>query len=155
MSKERLVELLSSDEPDYLEAAKASEGQIPTLIDIVKTGGESLAPRAIYMAGLIESENITEVLQLGASSPSPVVRIATAATIGNMDRLQSGDKIAKLIGTLLKDSDVGVRKMALFSISDIDLRTDTIRSGIEHLAQHDELDEMRRFASELSDKIIK
>lgn len=154
MSKEKLEELLRADEPDYEEAAVVGARTIPTLVDIVKTGGETLAPRAVYTASLIKSENVTAVLQEGARNPSPVVRVATAASLRNMERTQSGDKVANLIELLLKDSDAGVRKMALASVSDSDLDTDTVRSGVDHLAQHDELDEMRRFASEISNKIV-
>lgn len=153
MSKEQLLELLSSDEPDYAEAAKVGAEQISALVDIVKKSEETLAPRAVYTASLIKSGDITEVLQEGASSSSPVVRVATAASLRNVERAHGSDTVVGLIEFLLKDSDAGVRKMALSSVSDSDIGNEAIRSGIEDLAQHDELDEMRRFASEVSNKI--
>ncbi|QQZ58942.1 hypothetical protein JI735_19635 [Paenibacillus sonchi] len=151
MLKETLIDLLDRDEPDYNAAADMGPEILPYLLDITKNGGDRLAPRAVYTASLIQSDKVTEVLNEGASSLIPEVRVATAAAINNQQHL--GDSISDALKFLLNDNDLGVRKMALTSISNDEFHAnDSIRSEVKKLTST-ENNKLRLFATEVYNKI--
>ncbi|KJD42565.1 HEAT repeat domain-containing protein [Paenibacillus terrae] len=154
MLKETLIDLLDRDEPDYKAAADMGPQIFPYLLDITKNGGERLAPRAVYTASLIQSDKVTDVLNVlkeGASSSIPEVRVATAAAFNNQQHL--GDSNSDTLKFLLNDNDMGVRKMALTSISKDEFHAnDSVRSEVKKLTTT-ENNELRIFATEVYNKI--
>ncbi|MCR8844322.1 HEAT repeat domain-containing protein [Paenibacillus sp. SC116] len=108
MSKEKLIQLLDREEPDYKAAAELGPEIIPVLLDLTKSGDPKIAPRAIYTAGLLQDANAIEILKEGASSDLADIRVAAAATLRKVTGMGDSD----LLNTLLNDSDPGVRKVA-------------------------------------------
>lgn len=149
MLKEQLIELLDRDEPDYNSAASLGPECLPDLLELTKEGGARLAPRAVYTASLIKDNNVTEILKEGASSPIADVRIATAAAIQN----QSDFGDINTLSFLLNDSDVGVRKVILKTISKVYIQNNEIHSEIKKLVDSETNEHVRSLADEVYTKL--
>lgn len=104
---------LNVDEPDYNEIAQLGVEAIPFLKQLVLDTDTMLASKAVYLASLIESDQSTTVVAAAMSSPYPTVRVAAASAARNLP----ADVSIRLFDSLLDDQDVGVRKVALKSIS--------------------------------------
>lgn len=106
--------LIDLDEPDYEALAKQlGPAAIPQLQTIVKGSDPMLASKAAYLVSLIPDERSINVVAVAAKSPHATVRVAAASAARN---LQQAEKVTTLVNELLKDPDIGVRKVALRSI---------------------------------------
>ncbi|MED3025640.1 MULTISPECIES: HEAT repeat domain-containing protein [Bacillus cereus group] len=146
MLKEKIIELLNRDEPDYAAAADLGPESIPILLDLTKNGGKEIAPRAVYTASLIQYEKTNQVLEEGASSSIPDVRVATAAAFKNFNQQSMGDVDSNILTSLLQDEDAGVRKVTLSTISQNQINNTTVRSGVEKLVNQEENKQVRALA---------
>src|SRR5262249_7385211 len=100
--------LLSADEPDYAAAARLGPQILPQLATLIRSGSPTYASRAAYLASLIPDPRAIQILQDAAKNPSPIVRVAIAAGMGNVQRPP-----ASVLAKLLDDKDQSVRKMAI------------------------------------------
>ncbi|MBI4784131.1 MAG: hypothetical protein HY785_22865 [Oscillatoriophycideae cyanobacterium NC_groundwater_1537_Pr4_S-0.65um_50_18] len=104
---------LNLDEPDYGKLALLGAEIVPFLKQLTLGTDAMLASKAVYLASLIQSEQSPSVVAAGISSPEVLVRVAAASAARNLPKALS----INLFDSLLDDRDVGVRKVALNSIS--------------------------------------
>jgi HEAT repeat protein len=111
VTREQVLAQLHPDEPRYEQAAQLGSEALPHLMQIVQEGDPGLASKATSLAGIINAAGSAEVLGAAADSSDPVIRVAAAAALGNLDEMPSA-----LAQSMLDDEDVGVRKLALRSL---------------------------------------
>jgi HEAT repeat protein len=111
VTREQVLAQLYPDEPRYEQAAQLGPEALPHLMQIVQEGDPGLASKATSLAGRINAAGSAEVLGAAARSSDPVIRVAAAAALGNLD--ETPDPLAQ---SMLDDEDVGVRKLALRSL---------------------------------------
>lgn len=104
---------LTPDEPDYTAAARLGPEALPFLEQLVRGEDPMLAAKAAYLASLIPGDARPAVLSTAAASANPVLRVAAAGGLRNLDAEQAEGLAARL----LADSDVGVRRLALRSVA--------------------------------------
>lgn len=147
MLKNKLIELLDRDEPDYKSAANLGAESLPYLLKLIKKGGARLAPRAVYTASLINDEKVSELLSEGTNSSIVDVRVAVAAAIRNRPQLEDTNTMR----ILLNDTDVGVRKVTLKSIAESDLQNHIINSELKRMVET----ESNAYVRSLADKVYR
>lgn len=108
---EQVQRLLDSDEPDYAAAAKLGSQILPHLNVLVQSPDPGLAAKAASLASLVDHAQAVEVLRAAARHASPLVRVAAAAGLGNLQQPAA----AGVLMALLDDKDGGVRGLALKS----------------------------------------
>lgn len=114
LSLAQLRKLIDRDEPDYEALAnQLGPAAIPQLQTIVKGSDPMLASKAAYLVSLIPDERSVKVLVAAAKSPHVTVRVAAASAAKN---LPQAEQVTEVMSELLKDADLGVRKVALRSI---------------------------------------
>jgi len=137
---------LDRDEPDYPTAAQLGPTAVVQLAKLVRGTDALLAAKAAYLASLIPGDQSRVVLDDAARSQQGQVRVAAAAGIRNLP-----DAPLDLIDTLLKDSDAGVRKVALRSI---DTRQFTgLKARVEAIAKSDAEDFVRKIADQTAKRL--
>jgi HEAT repeat protein len=122
---------LDRDEPDYEEAARLGPDAVTYLSELVNGPDAMLASKAAYLASLIRSARSSSVLEKAASSPEPIIRIAAASGIRNLSEQDAG----KILDLFLEDKDLGVRKVALKSVSGF--KSPTLAAKVKKLADKD------------------
>ena len=106
-----VVRQLNRDEPDYVRAAQLGPEALPHLRQLIEGDDLGLAAKATYLAGIMNADESTRLLEIAARHPDPVVRVAAAASARNLTRIT-----ASLAVTFLDDADSGVRKWGLRSV---------------------------------------
>ena len=137
---------LNRTEPDYEQAAQLGPEALPFLTHLVEGGCARLASRATYLAGLISGARSLEVVQKAARSPHPVVRVAAAASLSNLEEIPS-----PLAESMLTDEDVGVRKWALRSLED--QKPMGFKSRVREIAENDPNITLRETASRVAKRL--
>ncbi len=113
-TREELVRLINLDEPDYPAIVRQlTKDDIPLLTQLAQDPDPGLATKAISCLGLMGEETAVAGLQAAVAHPNPVYRIAAAYALRNAPASATG---VRLLGRLLDDQDVGVRKFALKSV---------------------------------------
>jgi len=145
LSLAQIRKLIDLDEPDYEALAKQlGPAAIPQLQTIVKGSDPMLASKATYLVSLIPDGRSADVLTVAAKSPHATVRVAAASAARN---LQQTEKITEMMSELLKDPDLGVRKVSLRSI---EVRPEIgPKEMVMKLATNDPDDSIRDIASQL------
>ena len=108
VTKQQVLDLLNTFETDYDMASELGIEALPHLESIVKEADPVLAPKATYLASLIQDEQSVFILMIAARSKLPEVRIAAA----NGSRNLATDSVNDLLDLLTKDQDYAVRKKA-------------------------------------------
>jgi hypothetical protein len=116
VTMEQVRKTLDPEEPNYPEAAKLGGEAIPHLETLVRTAEPMLASKAAYLASMILSEGSERVVQAAAESPNPIVRVAAAAAARNL----ATGATERVLATLNKDHDEGVRKVAARALDEDD-----------------------------------
>jgi hypothetical protein len=149
---EQVRAALEPEEPNYASAAQLGPDAMPYLMQLVQGDDPMLAAKAAYLASLIQSDQTEAVLMVAARSAHDTVRAAVAAGVRNL-----GSGAAPLLNHLLRDSDVGVRKVALRSIVALPVtRARTaqpltgIKATVEEIAQHDPEPLLRQLAGQIA-----
>jgi HEAT repeat protein len=106
-----VVRQLNRDEPDYVRAAQLGPEALPHLRQLIEGDDLGLAAKATYLAGIMNADESTRLLEIAARHPDPVVRVAAAASARNLTRIT-----ASLAVTFLDDADPGVRKWGLRTV---------------------------------------
>lgn len=113
-TREELIRLINLDEPDYPSIVRQlTPDDIPLLTQLAQDPNPALATKAISCLGLMGSEAAVAGLQSIVTHPDPVYRIAAAQVLRHAPGSATG---VRLLGRLLEDQDVGVRKFALKSV---------------------------------------
>lgn len=109
VSRETVLAALAPDEIDYpAAAAHLGPDALPILMELIDSADPAIAPKATYLAAAVAGVDPAAVFRVAADSPDPVVRIAAAQVAAQLDRPP-----VEVLGRLLEDQDVGVRKNAL------------------------------------------
>lgn len=137
---------LDPEEPDYAAAAQLGAGAMPHLKQLVQGSDAMLASKAAYLASMIQSDESGAVLQQAASSSHITVRIAAAAGIRNLRQAPMS-----LVENLLKDGDMGVRKVTLNSIKARPIKN--VKIKVDNIAQNDSEVFLRNLATEISKRL--
>ncbi|RZK37931.1 MAG: HEAT repeat domain-containing protein [Hymenobacter sp.] len=112
--REELIRLINLDEPDYPSIVRQlTKDDIPLLTQLAQDPNPGLATKAISCLGLLNDDAAVAGLQAAVAHPDPVYRIAAAHALRNV---ASSAVAVRLLGKLLDDQDVGVRKFALKSV---------------------------------------
>jgi HEAT repeat protein len=131
ITMEDVLAVLTQDEVDYARAQQLGPEAVPYLDRLVRGEDLNLASKAAYLASLIESELSAEVLAAAAARPEPVVRVAAASGVRNLD-----DKRAeRLIDRLAHDADPGVRKVLVNSAAVF--RSPRVAERVRRIAEQD------------------
>jgi HEAT repeat protein len=113
-TREELVRLINLDEPDYPRIVQQlTKDDVPLLTQLAQDPNPGLATKAISCLGLMDEETAVAGLQAAVTNADPVYRIAAAHALRNVASSPVG---VRLLGKLLDDQDVGVRKFALKSV---------------------------------------
>lgn len=111
---DELYLMLSSEEPDYpaisllLDASSA-----PHLKRMAEDDNVMLATKAVYAASLLPGGESEQIVEKASVSPVPQMRIASASALVNLPAASRN----KLAARLLDDSDLGVEKLTIRSLS--------------------------------------
>jgi HEAT repeat protein len=112
VTKEQVRAELEKDEPNYARAAGLGPDAFPHLEELARDEDAMIASKAVYLAGLIEGEPADRLLADAASSDDPRIRVAAASAA----RHRSEAAASAVLLSLVKDEDLGVRKVALKSV---------------------------------------
>jgi HEAT repeat protein len=140
VTKEQVRAELEKDEPNYARAAGLGPDALPHLEELAREEEAMIASKAVYLAGLIEGEPADRVLTEAASSDDPRIRVAAASAA----RHRSQEAASAVLVPLVRDDDIGVRKVALKSVPPEP--TGDLRRVVEELT--DAADETTRRLSE-------
>lgn len=138
---------LDREEPDYEEASRLGPDAVPYLSELVNGPDAMLASKAAYLASLIKSERSNSVLEKAIRSPEPIIRIAAASGIRNL----SEQDASKILDLFVEDKDLGVRKVALKSISGF--KSPTLAAKVKTLADKDPDPFIRNLALSMESKM--
>jgi hypothetical protein len=148
LTLEAVITELSRNHIDYTGAVGLGTDVMPFLKEVVKFDDPARTPPAVYLASLIpgvEDESLA-ILQAAATSGEPVIRMAAAAAVSNLEGVP-----ADLVLTLLADSDYGVRKAILKSLMERPIAG--VRETVQLLASNDPEPFLREFAAGIVDQL--
>lgn len=134
MTIEQLKSRLSAIEPDESMYEGIGGAEIPLLEQLLNHPEPWMAARAVLCLARIKDRQVVSVLQKVAHDGRPEVRVAVALAARI---LNPGDADA-LLGHLLEDTDVGVRKFAIQAVSN-ESNMD-IRGKLQWMAKRDRAD---------------
>jgi len=140
-----VVNILNVDEPNYLKASELGPDALPHLTKLIHGTDTMLASKAAYLVSLIKSDRSGSILEEAAKNKEPLVRIAVASGIHNLPE-NHANKISDL---LINDSDAGIRKVTIKSISKS--KSPILLKKIQNIAEKDQ----DQFIRELASKIVK
>jgi HEAT repeat protein len=131
MTLDEVRALIDPDEPDYARAAAVvSDDDVAHLATLAAGDDVMLASKAVYLAGLVGGDEAAAVVRQAADHDDPTVRVSAAAAIKNLP-----DAPAMEVGRhLLRDDDVGVRKVVLQSAARLEsaqVRADLLDSAAD------------------------
>jgi hypothetical protein len=137
---------LDPEEPDYSAAAQLGADALPYLAQLIQGTDTMLASKAAYLASLIPGDRSIAVLEQAAKSPHAAVRVAAAAGVRNLEQAP-----VSLVDALLKDGDIGVRKVTLRSIEARPMKG--LKGRIEEIARKDSEVFIRNLANEIAKRL--
>lgn len=140
--RDSVLSILNSDEPKYEQGAKLGSEALEPLREIIQGDNLQLASKAVFLASMIPTEKVWDVMALAASRPEPIIRVAAAGALRNL----AGPPVSDLLNKLLDDKDIGVRKFAMKSA--IATQAQGVKAQIEKLARDEQEPLMREFAQQ-------
>ena len=141
-----VVNQLDREEPDYEQAARLGSEALPHLRQLIQGNSPELAAKASYLAGAINAEESTQVLEIAAQHPDPVVRVAAAASAKYVTHITTA-----LATAFLDDADPGVRKWGLRTI-EVNY-PQGIRTKVEKIMEYDPDLDLREQARRIIDRL--
>lgn len=142
VTREDVLSALSPDEIDYNAVAEhLGPAAVPILRELIAEGYPPIAAKATYLVARIPSDETSEAIRDAATATDPLVRLAAASVapaVGVADA-------PELLGRLLEDDDVGVRKQAVDSAA-LFRDHDEVRVRLEKMAIGDEEVALRNLA---------
>jgi hypothetical protein len=139
---QQILARLDTDEPEYAALAALGPEAIPHLKVLVRSDDPGIAAKAAYLATLINTDESADIMEAASASPHETVRVAAAAGMRNLTAAKAGPWVERL----LDDSDPGVRKQALQTISALDLSVDP---KVAKISTSDPEKELRVMAKDL------
>ena len=142
MDRDELRKALDRDELDYPAlAAEAGPESIDDLEALVAEDEPRIAPKAAYLAALINAEGSDRVVALAAGSRHDVVRASAAAALGSLT--QAG--AAPIAERLLVDPDPGIRARTVKSVGSLG---GELQRSLQKVAEEDDDPGVRELAEE-------
>lgn len=113
MTLEQLKNQLSAIEPSDSIYNGIGASDIPLLEQLLQDEEVWRASRAVFVLSRISGPQAIAILSQLVTDPRPEIRVALAASLSNMKPKDANSILLKL----LADSDLGVRKFAIQSVS--------------------------------------
>jgi hypothetical protein len=134
---------LDSEEPDYESAQTLGFEALPFLAELANSADIMLASKAVYLAGLINGEQTSFILQAAARHKNSIMRTTAASVVGRLDVKISN----QLLLELLNDNEISVQNVALkFLPPDVG---DDIVSCVASIAEEHSEPSIRKSAASL------
>jgi len=140
LSLDHVRDLLLQDEPLYSELATNGPDLLPYLKAFVQEDQPALVARAVCAAGRVDDPESLAILKLAGGHREPAVRLAVAAAASGL----ASQSIADVIGSLLSDPDIGVRKWSLRTLSDV--KPPGLAGKVQEALQHETNPTLRQMA---------
>lgn len=138
---EDVLARIDLDEINYpAAAAELGPDALPVLAELAEGGDPMLASKAVYLASVISDPGSARIVERAAQHGDPRVRIAAAAGLRNLAEQDAEPHVE----ALLRDDDLGVRKVALRSAAAFD--SPAMTAHVRRLAEEDPEPAMRDLA---------
>jgi hypothetical protein len=142
MERDELRKALDRDELNYPRlAAEAGPESIDDLEALVAEDEPRIAPKAAYLAALINAEGSDRVVSLAARSRHDVVRASAAAALGSLTEAGA----TPIAERLLVDPDPGIRARTVKSVGTIG---GELQRSLQKVAEEDDDPGVRELAVE-------
>ena len=132
--------LLGDIEPTENTFAPLDSDDIPHLATLLGDGEEWLAARAVHGLSRLDDPRARDAITQAAADSRGAVRVAVATALPRLPAAFA----ERLMGDLLADHDIGVRKLALRSVPAV--VPVQLRSKIEQIAKTDASEPIRALA---------
>jgi hypothetical protein len=142
MTYEELKAKLSDIEADESTYEGITAEDIGNLERMMESEEPWLAARAVFAASRIQNEARNQVLRKALVSPMPEVRVALAAS----SRILPPRVSDEMLTSLLDDTDVGVRKFAIKSVTSENAAR--VQNKVKRLAQQETIPTLRDLSQE-------
>jgi HEAT repeat protein len=146
LSLQELQERLSVIEPTEEMYAGLGEDDLPALEQMLQFEEPWLAARAVFAIGRIGGDRTADALNSAAEDRRPEVRVAAAATAGQVPSGQSD----ALLSNLMADDDPAVRRVALHALPE--RAEPRVLEQVGQLAESDPVPLLRDEAREILEK---
>lgn len=113
MTLEELRRQLSAIEPDEATYSGIGPDEIPLLEQLARDPEPWMASRAVFAASRVADARAKAIMARAAGDPRSELRVAAAAAAKNLAPAEANS----LLLQALNDSDLGVRKFAVQSVS--------------------------------------
>lgn len=114
MTLEQLRDQLGAIEPDDSIYGEIGSSEIPLLEQLLQDQEAWMSSRAIFALSKVPDTRAVTILSRAAVDPRQEVRVAVAASVGNLRPSDANDILIQL----LDDTNLGVRKFAVQSVSE-------------------------------------
>ncbi len=143
VTMENVRAVIAPDEPDYESAVRLGPEAVPHLVELMRGDDLEYATKATSLLGMIGDERAVESLRAASQDERLSVRIAVAATAGNLEPAAA----AEILLPVLRSPDPVLRKVALQSLPAV--QSNPLRTAIESIAGSDEFPEIRALADRM------
>ncbi len=142
MERDELRKALDRDELNYPRLAEeAGPESIDDLEALVAEDEPRIAPKAAYLAALINAEGSERVVGLASRSRHDVVRASAAAALGSLTEARA----TPIAERLLVDPDAGIRARTIKSVGTIG---GELQRSLQKVAEEDDDRGVRELAEE-------
>lgn len=135
-------QLLSVIEPDERTYAQIDNEDIPQLQILLKDGETWLGARAVLALSRLKNELAYRLIKEATTAKRNELRVAVAVGL----RFLPDFFREEILGRLLSDDDLGVKRMAIYSIPDRPNKS--IRRQLQLLSVHDKHDYIKTISRE-------
>jgi hypothetical protein len=141
MTEQELIQELDNEELHYRAvAARLDASDVPKLRAIAEGADVARATKAVYLASLVDKGDAHEIVVKAASSPTELVRIASATALENLPAAMR-DRAAD---RLIDDVNPAVSKLVLRAV---DVNSPMLGPKIRALKDRTTLPEIRDLAA--------
>lgn len=147
VTKEDVVRIIESDEPDYGRAARLGAEALPHLEVLAEGRDVGTAAKAVYAASVIGGHKAAAIVEKAAMHPEAIMRIAAASALRNL----GAEDAARIAARTLRDSDFSVRKVSLQSAGAS--RAAALRQAVEEQLKIEKEPFLRNLAEETLKRI--
>ena len=150
-SKNNIVKLLNAIEPNYLMIVKKlGDDDYPILYELMEGKDIGLACKVICCLGLLKTKKSWNGVAKAAQSENREIRMTAAFALRYLTNFP---KTVSIIGHLLNDSSLEVRKYALKSIEFAKITS--LKKEVKELGQKEKSDRMKNLSLKILDVLNK
>jgi HEAT repeat protein len=162
-----IIRILSADEPDYSSICnKLTEEDYLTVKKLTKHRSLAIATRAVICLGWEGSEKWLDGIITAAKSDNPTLRLAAVQALGKIKGAGRNSEAVDLIGMLLNDKDLGVKKFALKTTGAVGSQESMLetasenpadifklREKIKEISEGDQNDRIKKLAQDVFEQL--